>query len=408
LAASGDAPTEILKNAFAARAAAKDNRVGQALDTALGPAPDMTAAQAAIEAKAHLAAGPFYKAAEANPTPMDVSPVMADIDARLPNAVGGTAQNLNMVKGWLTDPTTGLPKTDPAALLEVRQELDGHIAQGFKSTDSTATKNAIGALKDARSGIDAVLKTDPNIAAGDAAYAQQMKVRTALQNGSDLLDNNVSPQDFSRSIAAMSPDELDALRVGARGAIAQKMGGVNGDYSAARSLFAKSSNNRAKLDALFPNAGDVFDAVHGEMAMRGTEQSVIGNSKTAERLAAAKEWSPDQGGGALPAIAAAAATQGVLPAAAEGAMLAGRGVKNAFTSARRGRLMESAARGLSSSGPAADDFLDQVSKVYGGLPMANAFTRVGQFGLRLAGGAAAQQVQNFPANNLFLGPPPNQ
>ena len=302
LAAKGGPPTSILKNAFAARADSADNRVGQVIDTALGPKPDLTAAQEGIYAKAQSAASPHYDAARANPTPMDVTPVLNDIQSKLDaGAVGGTKANLQKVKGFLTESTVNVPgangqpvpltvpKDSPQALLAVRQELDDMISKAGQNPDTTGAKNAVGALNDMRSQIDGVLKSDPNIAAGDAAFSQQMRIKDALQQGTEVFTKGTRLEDFQRALATATPDEADAMRQGARVAIGDAFENARqGTLSAARSMFGKATANRAKLDALFPNAGDVFDKIAAEQTLRGNEQWIGRNSKTAETTEAMK------------------------------------------------------------------------------------------------------------------------
>ncbi|MDR3464138.1 MAG: cell wall hydrolase, partial [Beijerinckiaceae bacterium] len=109
LASLGGQPTSILKRAMLDRAAGADQRVNDVVTGSLGQRPDLTAAQAAIKQDASTAAKPFYDAARANPQPMDVTPILADIDAKLPNASGSVQSALQTAKSYLTREISTVP-----------------------------------------------------------------------------------------------------------------------------------------------------------------------------------------------------------------------------------------------------------------------------------------------------------
>jgi hypothetical protein len=391
LAAQGGDATTMLKNAFAARAAGADNRVSQAIDTALGPKPDLTATQDAIYQKAQAAAGPSYNAARSIGQPLDITPVLSSIDQQLSaGAVGGEEKVLKTAKSYLADTiqnvpgpngtTTSLvvPKEDPGALLKARQALDDMIQKAPQNPDTSAGRNAMRALNNIRGQLDAVLKTDPNIEAGDAAYAEQMKLKDAVEAGTELFKRGTRLEDFQRTLAAASPDEADAMRQGARVAIGDALDEARqGTLAGARSMFGKASANRAKLDALFPNAGDVFDMLHGEAQMRSTEQSVIGNSKTAERQAVGQQYGVQPAGAAtnvgLPLLGSAldGGTGAVVGMAGQ---MAAHNIKNAFTQAAMDRLKSQTAQALSASGSDLSPLMDQISRAYRTRGINNAFT----------------------------------
>ena len=129
-----------------------------------------------------------------------------------------------------------------------------------------------------------MLKSDPNIARGDAAYAGEMTLRDAMQEGTELFKRGVRPEDFARRLQSAAPGEVDALRSGARVAIGDALEQASrGELQGARQMFGAGSANRQKLTMLYPRAGEVLDAIANEGAMRATEQRVAANSATAER-----------------------------------------------------------------------------------------------------------------------------
>lgn len=367
LASLGGRPTSVLKSAMATRAAAADNRVATAIDSTIGQKPNLEASLDAMLEHGRQAAAPYYAAARANPTPMDVQPLVTDIDQRISNSTGGVADTLRTLRGYLVRDVPGFgtaTKSDPQQLLGARQAMDDLIERRG-TADTTAGRNAIRQAQDVRTNLDAVLKQDGNIASGDAAFAGQMQLRDAMQEGTQLFTRGVRPEEFTRQLAQMSPEEVQAYRAGARVAIGDALEQARqGTLAGARSMFGRSSANRAKLDALFPNAGGVFDMLEGEAAMRSTEQRVGQNSATAERRAVQEKYAPPQGDpmSAAPAVVGEALGGG---AGAVG-MMAARGgyraLSQAVTSGARNRLVDGTANALAATGPAQNAFMQQLAR----------------------------------------------
>ena len=194
-----------------------------------------------------------------------------------------------------------------------------------------------------------------------------MRLKDAIDEGSQLFTKGTRLPDFQRSLAAKSPEEVSALRQGALSSVWDALDNARrGTLSGAQSMFAKSSANRAKLDALFPNAGDVFDMIHGEAAMRSTEQRVALNSVTAEAEAIKAKYKPQQN----PGIGAAAPILGEAIGGGPGAaaLTTGRmlyeSIKEQLTRSALARLSEGTARGLAATGPSQQDFMGQLSRAY--------------------------------------------
>jgi hypothetical protein len=372
LAARGGATTSLMKNSMRTRAAGADDRASQLMTSALGPKPDLTAATEAIENDAATRAGPAY-AAGRNGVPLDVTPVLASIDSQLPNASGGVANVLNTVKGYLTNKVasagnpTGLlvPKDDPASVLQARQALDDLIQK--MPLDTSAGRNAMRTASGLRGQLDTVVKSNPSFAHGDAIYSQAMGVRDALQSGVDVFKRATRPEDMARTIQGMTPPELDAFRQGARVAIGDAMENTTrGEAAGAQSMFGRGTANRAKLDLLFPNASDVFDALHSEATMRGTERSILGQSVTAERQAAMKRWSPqaESSGISNDLLAAGEGLATAGPWGGVAAPLLRRGVNNLLSGVRQrasDRVAQGVASGLVSTGAPQQQFLNQLT-----------------------------------------------
>jgi hypothetical protein len=255
-------------------------------------------------------------------------------------------------------------KTDPEALLKVRQAMDDDI-QKAPMSDTTGGKNAERAANDIRGELDKVLKTNQGIKQGDAAYALQMRNKDALQEGTEIFKNGTKIEDWRRSIAGKTPEQVQNMQTGALSSLWDALdNGRNGDWSAIRSLLGKSTANRQKLEALFPGSQDVFDTIANEAAMRGTEQTVARNSETALRQAIAAKYArkPNALGGTPEAVVGEALAGG--PGAVAGFI--GRNalnaVKNSLAEKSRNALMEQTARGLAATGPEQQAFINQLQR----------------------------------------------
>lgn len=375
LARTGGAPTSILKGAMAARAAGADERMNDSVTRNLGPRPDLTAEEQAIKDAASKEAGPYYEIARANPVAVDATPVLHNIDAQIPEASGSIRGLLNTVKGYLTDNVLTaknplgmtVPKGTSSGLLGVRQALDD-LMYNKDTGEIKLGPNAMRIAGGLRSQIDDIVKDDPFIAAGDQAFSEHMQRLRALNSGTEIFKPATRIEDLERTVASSTPEQLASMRTGALSAVHDALDNSRGgDVSAARSLLAKATANRAKLDALFPQSGQVLDDLDHALTMRATEQRVSQNSVTAEAQAVQQKYAPAQGSSlssVVPALVGEAAGGG---AGAAGAALLSQfwhGLRHELGDAAMKRLMVGTSRGLAASGPEQDSFMGEVERAY--------------------------------------------
>jgi hypothetical protein len=392
LARLGGAPTSILKGAMATRAAGADARAADLVNQTLGPKPDLNATIASIENDAATRASPYYEAGRAGPS-MDVTPVLANIDRQIPDASGGVQSVLRTARNYLTrnapaQDTLGMsiPKDDPGAVLGARQALDD-MMYNRDTGEAKLGPNALRIASQIRGQLNDIIKEDSNFAAGDAIHSQAMGIRDALNQGVDVFKRNVRPEDLTRTLETMTPEEIAAHQAGARIAIGDTMEqSQRGELSAAQSMFGRGTANRAKLDAIFPNAQDTLDALHSQVVMKATEQRVGQNSVTAEAQAVGKKYTPQGEQGISAAVPLVGEALGGGPGAA--AALAGRytygAIKDAMTRNALARLTEGTARGLAATGPEQSAFLDQVGRAYRTNGVTNALNQGGNIAGNLA------------------------
>lgn len=287
-------------------------------------------------------------------------------------------------------------KTDPQALLKVRQAMDDDI-QTAPMSETTGGKNASNTANDIRGALDKVLKTNKGIENGDLAYSTQMRNADALQEGTEIFSPKTKIEDLRRSVTAKTPDQVQNMRTGALSSLWDALDNArNGDLTAIKSLLGKSTANRQKLEALFPNSSDIFDKISNEAAMRTTEQRVAMNSATAERQAVQQKYAakPNPVSGAAEAMVGEALAGG--PGAAAGYV--GRNALNALrtqiSEGSRNALTEGTARGLVATGPEQQAFINQLQRAAATAKGSSAITNAANVGTNLLFRAASDRYRN--------------
>ena len=303
------------------------------------------------------------------------------------------------LKSWLATASDGEKE---AAKLGARSAFEQQMA----SASDPASKAAALANKEVnRQKLTAVLGPDEagklidrlNFKYEDPAGQAFEKGMNLFKQREGLAGIEDTPDALRNWLKTASPAEIEAHRQGARQAIEQSISSAaQGDVSKARSLFAKNTANREKLDAIFPNAGKLFDGLDNELRMRATEQRVAQNSATAERQAVHEKYRPGQSNavGIVPAII------GEAGAGAGGALgmsllsKAYHGGMNALTASALSRLTEGTARGLSATGALQDQFLKEIARAHRASGVTNALSDAGSAGANALLRSLAPQSRN--------------
>lgn len=225
------------------------------------------------------------------------------------------------------------------------------------------------------------------------AFSKGMNIFANRQGTAGVED---TPDAVKGWLSSASTAEQEAAQQGARQAIDQALSSARqGDLSAARSLFSKSTANRDKLDLLFPKAGELFDKLQTELKLRATEQTVSQNSATAARQAIQQKYAPKGDGLA----GTAEAVMGNALAGAPGAIVGVLGrnalnsVKNQFFEGARNALIEGTARGISSTGPEQQAFLNQLQRAAATSKGSAAITNGANIGTNLLFRAASDEAR---------------
>lgn len=287
------------------------------------------------------------------------------------NQSGATGVNSTpgALKSWLATASDGEKE---AAKLGARSAFEQQMA----SASDPASKAAALANKEAnQQKLSAILGPDEagklidrlNFKYEDPAGQAFEKGMNLFKQREGVAGIGDTPDALRSWLKTASPAEIEAHRQGARQAIEQSItSAAQGDVSKARSLFAKNTANREKLEAVFPNAGKLFDGLDNELRMRATEGNIAAGSQTASRQAvAARRAPPNQSATPADLVAPFIGQSAFGAAGALGASVAKTGFNgwwNALRAASHARLQEDVARGLSSTNALQQQFLDEISR----------------------------------------------
>ena len=315
----------VMGNALAARNAGTNARLGTDVNAALGPAISPQQATDILQnARGQVHA--LLPRVFAQAPPVDTTDIVANIGKSLNKAVGPEAAVLGKARSYLMQPAvdeggnaTVAPVTDAETLQNAKMALDTLIDRGDPTLGVMpgAISKSQGSVANIRQQLNQVLRDQvpgyAQIMDKSSALASRME---AIEKGNSILSsgqNALSPEDLQSQLAttaakgmgSISPviNQLQGLRIGARGAIDRAMGTKSNDLVAlSNALQGEGGWNAAKLGTIFGQqpASDIADSVARNQAFRNTFQNVVQNSQTAQRTAAAAAMKPGASTGGIP------------------------------------------------------------------------------------------------------------
>lgn len=202
----------------------------------------------------------------------------------------------------------GVPISDPATIFNAKKALDNAIDYGSPGLgiDKSAVTDAQGAFKQARGGVNDVLR------AGVPGYSDNMdqlaglnRQREAVQSGLDAFGAGkqaARPDDFADQFDALSPGEQDGFRVGARHEVDRAFGTAPDKLQVLQSLLQGPGGwNASKLASTFGDdaAGRFQAGLAAEQTMSDTGNQVAQSAAAAKQQAMAKlladpDWKPNE------------------------------------------------------------------------------------------------------------------
>jgi hypothetical protein len=172
-------------------------------------------------------------------------------------------------------------------------------------------------------------RLNPDFAAARQAYAGPMASRDALHRGTDAY--RLHPDELGMQVANESPEHLEQMRLGYRGAMVDHAGRVR-DNANPWDATLGTPVARQRTQTLYPDnpgAERLFRLLDMEKSLQQTTNAVLGNSRTARNQIADEAFAQSPLiEGALHAGAAVATSGASVPGTA--ARLVGSGLKGRF------------------------------------------------------------------------------
>lgn len=325
---------QILTSRVKERIAGAPDAVNAAYTDSMGPAPNVVQMVDALKERARAAGREAIAPALENAKPVDVSPVLQEIDATLKPGAQAFAQSglplsplqeeLARFKQQLVNPETGETLTDPARLHDVQSRMGDMAYQLTLSPDPK--QRMLGAqLRD----FNEKLIDQIDAASGGtyrparAKFKDAKGISEAFEAGFDTLKNRSGvsgledrPEAFKAWMDNATPEMVVARRLGTRADIDQKINGVKNAARAGIDI-PQIPYNQQKLSMLFGDeeANRLVTAMNDARDQATTNAKLLAGSKTAETLAGQKALAVRQVGGSnplrfLPPVAAEMLGQG--------------------------------------------------------------------------------------------------
>lgn len=327
VALNSDEARSTLNGALLARDAGTNARLAGDVNSAIGPAMSPQAATNILQ-NARTQVHSRLPAIFASAPPVDTTGVLATIGQGLTTAVGPESTALARARDYLMRDGTDaagnpirVPIDDAQTLQNAKSAIDMMISGEDESLGVRpgALSRAQGAITNVRAQLNQALRDQvpgySDVMDRSSALASRME---AIERGDSILNsgqNAVSPEDLERGLATraaggmgpISPviNELQGLRIGARGAIDRTMGTKANDLIALRNAMQGEGGwNTDKLATIFGDqpTADIASSIDRNSAFRGTLQNVVQNSQTAQRQAAAAAMKPGADTGGIPYI----------------------------------------------------------------------------------------------------------
>jgi hypothetical protein len=295
-----------ISNAVRDRIGSRTEATNSAYTEAMGPAPDVGKMVEGLKDRARQAGQQAIQPALANAKPVDVSPVIAAIDEKLKPGVNplldpgsrlplsAEQEALARVKQQLTT-NNGETLYDPQRLHRVQSDIGDQAFQLSKSPDPkdrllgsqlrTMNEKLIDQIDDASGGAYRPARQK---------FKDAKDIHEAFDGGFDVLKNRSGtsgfedrPEALAEWMKTATPEEVVAKRLGVRADIDQKINGVKNGALAGETL-TRIPYNQDKLRTLFGDteANRLIRVMKDSQDEAVTNARILGNSKTAETLAA--------------------------------------------------------------------------------------------------------------------------
>lgn len=292
----------IVRRALRARDRGSQDRINQATNRALGPDVDGEMLVKSYTTQAQRAASPKYEQFKQIPIP--ITPKLKGIIDRV-QALAPDIENTiaSRMKADAVDPN--VIKNNGVILNYMKRAMDAVATKAAREGDEGLAKSAGNIAKDLRNEVDKILSpANPK----DSIYAQAralsqkgLSFKEGYKDGKKLLDNTVTLGRMRLDNQNRTPEAMTGLKAGAREDIRRRMYTARSAFDTTSQLKAEgtagrrllsSQETRGKIRELVgPDAARQLTRkldAEGQMAL--TSNNILGNSATAGRQAAQKEF----------------------------------------------------------------------------------------------------------------------
>ena len=274
IAASPGRGQQAVRSAIDARNAGASDRVGDAVDFAMGGRVNVGQLERDIIDRRARVAKPLYDRAYQTPLPA-IQEVQEVLNTPAGRMAAGRAARLSQNEGVPFDPNS------VRGVDLIKRTLDDVVSEGQRTGRNNEAR-IIANLRDKL--VAAVDHHVPEYGMARDAFAGESAIKDALASGRTIFKDNVTPEHLHDTLSRMTTSERDAFLQGARSSIQTVMGTARNDATAVRTLFKKGFNQEKLELVLGPQAADrLLKQVGFETTAANTSQRVIGNSETAAR-----------------------------------------------------------------------------------------------------------------------------
>lgn len=282
-----------LRTALAARTQGATGRIGDMLQSTVGP--DVVPSQVLASIKTQQdALGPAYTAVWAKASPVNPQSIVAGINGNIAMLRGPAQQALQKVRQMFNVAPSiagGSPALtrDPETLFQIRQAIDGMIS-------TEPNPKVIGALSNVRQQVDTALAgAAPGLKAVDAQYADLARQAEAVGTGQQVFATGREaprPQELQAAVDAAPGTIPPRLRQGATAELYRIVGTNANDVQALNRLIGGEGDwNRARLATVFgpDKANQILGVLDSEAQFARNANRVQGGSDTVEKLSGQTE-----------------------------------------------------------------------------------------------------------------------
>ena len=167
-----------------------------------------------------------------------------------------------------------------------------YVSRGLRDTaESLQRAGKSGAARALRELNDSLMDTVPDLRQTRAMYRNDSRMMEITEEGRDLLNPNVSMDQFRANWDAMTPDEQQVMRIAARDALENRFAGASREGNTARNALRPRAVQE-KLNIMFGDdaAETISRRIEAEDVFMDTRGEVARQSATAGRLAGQKEF----------------------------------------------------------------------------------------------------------------------